>query len=79
MRHYFDSKDFLKLREVTVNSTPGGPIEQVADFSDYKPFGGVQIPMRIEQSMMGQSFSLGVDKCEVNTKVQDALFVKPAK
>ena len=79
MRHYFDSKDFLKLREVTVNNTPRGPMEQSTDLFDYKPFGGVQMPTRLEQSVMGQVITFTMDKCDVNKGVDDALFVKPAK
>lgn len=79
MRHYFDSKDFLKLREVTVNNTPRGPMEQSMDLFDFKPFGGVQMPTRLEQSVMGQVISFTMDKCDVNKGVDDALFAKPAK
>jgi len=79
MRHYFDSKDFLKLREVTVNNTPRGPMEQSTDLFEYKPFGGVQMPTRLEQSVMGQVITFSVDKCDVNKGVDDALFAKPAK
>jgi len=79
LRHYFDAKDFLKIREVRTSTTPRGPMEQVSDLFDYKAFGGVQIPTRVEQNMMGQSFTFAIGKCEVNTKVEDALFVKPAK
>lgn len=79
MRHYFDTKEFRMLREVKVMKTPGGPMEQITDYSDFKSFGGVQVPMRIEQSVMGQTFTLAVDKCEVNTKVKDEVFAKPAK
>jgi len=79
MRHYFDAKDFLKLREVTVSTTPRGPVEQSTDLLDYKPFGGVQMPTKMEQSVMGQVITFTLDKCEVNAGVDDALFAKPAK
>jgi zinc protease len=79
MRHYFDTKEFLKIREAKMGKTPRGPIEQVSDLAEYKAFGGVLIPVKIEESVMGQTFTLTVDKCDVNTKVQDAVFAKPAK
>ncbi len=79
MRHYFDAKDFLKLREVTVSTTPRGPMEQSTDLFDYKPFGGVQMATRLEQSVMGQVITFTMDKCDVNKGVEDALFTKPAK
>lgn len=77
-RHYFDVKDFLKVREASVKNTPRGPVEQVTDLSDYKPFGGVLIPTKNEQTVMGTTFVLTVDKCTVNGGVADSLFVKPA-
>ena len=77
-RHYFDVKDFLKVREASVKNTPRGPVEQVTDLSDYKAFGGVMIPTKNEQTVMGTTFVLTVDKCTVNGGVADSLFVKPA-
>lgn len=77
-RHYFDAKDFLKVREVSVKNTPRGPVEQVTDLSSYKPYGGVSIPTSLEQTVMGTTFTLTVDNVTVNTGVADSLFVKPA-
>ncbi len=79
MRHYFDAKDFVKFREVTVSNTPRGQMEQSTDFFDYKPFGGVQMPTRLEQSVMGQVITFTLDTCTVNTGVDEKLFAKPAK
>lgn len=78
VRHYFDTKSFLKVREVSVKNTPRGQIEQVTDLADYKDFGGVQIPTKYGQSIMGQSFTLTLDRCAVNAGVDDAVFVMPA-
>ncbi|MBP1657770.1 MAG: processing peptidase [Bacteroidetes bacterium] len=78
MRHYFDTKDFLKVREVSVRQSPRGAIETVTDLSDYKDFGGYLMSSKMEQTVMGQSFAITVDKCAVNTGVPDSIFVKPA-
>lgn len=78
MRHYFDTKEFLKMRETSVRNTPRGPIEQVSDFVDYKDFNGFLMPAKFEQTVMGQSFVITTDKCEFNTGVADAVFEKPA-
>jgi predicted Zn-dependent peptidase len=78
LKHYFDVKDFLKFREVTVAATPQGPMEQSVDMSDYKDFNGYLVPTKYEQSAMGQSMELTIVKFEVNTGVDDQLFVKPA-
>jgi outer membrane lipoprotein-sorting protein len=78
LRHYFDTKDFLKSREVTVVATPQGPMEQSVDMADYKDFNGYLVPTKYEQSAMGQAMELTLDKFEVNTGVDDTVFVKPA-
>ena len=77
MRHYFDTKDFLKYREVTVMSTPQGPMEQSVDMSEYRDFKGYLIPTKYEQSAMGQEMQLTLDKFNVNTGVEDKIFAKP--
>jgi hypothetical protein len=46
---------------------------------DYKSFGGVQMPTRLEQTVMGQVITFTMDTCVVNKGVDEALFVKPAK
>jgi zinc protease len=78
LRHYFDTNDFLKLREVTVAATPQGPMEQSVDMSNYKDFNGYRVPTKYEQSAMGQTMELSLDKFEVNTGVGDSVFTKPA-
>ncbi len=79
MRHYFDTKDFLKCREVTVSTTPRGPVEETTDLLDYKDFQGYLVPTRYEKSVMGQSITFTLDKCVFNTGVDDKTFEKPAK
>jgi hypothetical protein len=65
------------VREVSVKNTPRGPVEQVTDLMDYKDFGGILLPSKQEQTVMGTTFVLSLDKCTVNTGVADSLFVKP--
>jgi predicted Zn-dependent peptidase len=77
LRHYFDVGDFLKYREVTVLTTPQGPMEQSVDMTDYKDFGGYLMPTKYEQSAMGQAMELTLEKFQVNTGVDDSLFAKP--
>jgi zinc protease len=78
LRHYFDTKDFLKYREVTVATTPQGPVEQSVDMSDYKDFNGYRVPTKYDQNAMGQTMELTLDKFEINSGVNDSLFAKPA-
>ena len=79
MRHYFDTKDFLKFREVNVITSPRGPMEQSTDLFDYKDFQGYLVPTRYEQSAMGQSITFTLEKCVFNAGVDDKTFEKPAK
>ncbi|HEY6953153.1 MAG TPA: insulinase family protein [Bacteroidota bacterium] len=78
LRHYFDTKDFLKYREVTVLTTPQGPMEQSVDMSDYKDFNGYLMPTKYSQNAMGQSMDLTVDKFDANTGVDDKIFARPS-
>jgi len=56
-----------------------GPMEQSVDMSEYKDFNGMLSPVKFEQSAMGRSLEMKVEKFEYNTNVSDSLFVKPAK
>jgi len=77
MLQYFGVDDFLKFRETRSTNTPRGPIEQVTDYYDYKDFKGYLVATRIEQSVMGQSLELKLDKFEINKGAKDTLFKKP--
>jgi len=79
LRHYFGVQDSLKRREITTMNTPQGSMEQATDLLDYKDFKSYLIPTRLQQSVMGQTIELKLEKCEINTGVKDALFQKPAK
>jgi len=79
LKHYFDTTDFRKYREVTVLATPQGPMEQSVDMSDYKDFKGYLVPTKYEQNMMGQAMELTLDTFEVNIGVNDSIFAKPVE
>jgi zinc protease len=78
-KHYFGKDDFLKYRELQTAKTPMGPMEQSIDMSEYKDFNGLLFPAKYEQSAMGRSLEMKVEKFEYNTNLSDSLFVKPAK
>jgi predicted Zn-dependent peptidase len=79
LRHYFDTGEYLKRREVQVLMTPGGPAEQSTDLLDYREIGGIFVPTRFEQTIMGQLLEMKLDTMYVNSGVPDELFEKPAK
>jgi hypothetical protein len=57
----------------------GQELEQVTEFLDVKEVDGVKIPFRLRATSAVQSFTITVQKIEHNTKMDDAMFVKPAK
>lgn len=75
---YFGKDDFLKFRQIKTGDEPTGKIEETTDYLDYKDFNGFLFPSMITQSVMGQLIDMKVDKLEVNTGVDDAIFVKPS-
>jgi predicted Zn-dependent peptidase len=76
---YFGKDDFLKFRQIKTAEGPSGKIEDITDFLDYKDFNGFLFPSKQTQSVMGQLIDMRVDKFEVNTGVDDSIFVKPSK
>ena len=76
---YFGKDDFLKYREIRSAEGPTGKVEQTTDYLDYKDFNGFLFPSKQVQSVMGQLIDMKVDKFEVNTGVDDSIFVKPSK
>ncbi|MBU2446646.1 MAG: insulinase family protein [Bacteroidetes bacterium] len=76
---YFGKDDFLKFRQIKIAEGPTGKVEQTTDYLDYKDFNGFLFPSKQVQSVMGQLIDLKVDKFEVNTGVDDSIFVKPSK
>jgi hypothetical protein len=65
------------LRKASMVRTPQGPAEQVVDYTDWKPFGGIQFATRYTSTRNGEAFGRGeVKSVEVNPNVDPALFVK---
>lgn len=76
---YFGKEDFLKFRQIKTAEGPTGKVEETTDYLDYKDFNGFLFPSKQVQSVMGQLIDLKVDKFEVNTGIDDSIFVKPSK
>ena len=76
---YFGKDDFLKVRQIKSAEGPSGKVEQSTDYTDYKDFNGFLYPSKEIQSVMGQLIDMKVEKFEVNTGVDDSIFVKPSK
>jgi zinc protease len=76
---YFGKDDFLKFRENKTAEGPKGKVEQTTDYLDYKDFNGFLFPSKQVQSVMGQLIDMKLDKFEVNTGIDDSIFLKPSK
>lgn len=78
MRQYFDAETYMALRvTVKLNIPQFGELEQVTDFSDYRNVDGVKVPFRIKSSSAVQTSTIDITTIEHNTKIDQALFLKP--
>lgn len=78
-RQFVDAESYLPIKLVTKVDTPqAGEIEHTVEFSDYRDVDGVKIPFRMTATSAVQNFTITITKVEHNTKIDDALFSKPA-
>jgi hypothetical protein len=78
-RQFIDTETYLPIKlAVKVDVPQVGELEQLTELSDYREVDGVKIPFKIRVSSAVQSFTITVTKVEHNTKIDDALFSKPA-
>ena len=78
-RVWIDATSFLPVKSSTTIDTPEtGPLEQVAEFADYRDVDGVKVPFKLTTVTAVQSFTVTVKSVAHNVKVDPALFTKPA-
>ena len=63
--YWFNTKTGLLIKTSTIAETPQGAIQQVEEFSDYRPIKGVLFPHSIKQTAMG--LVITVSNVKVNT------------
>lgn len=68
----------LLVASVGRQESPMGVMEVTSTFSDYRDFGGVQMPTRITQEMMGQQQVMTISEVEFDT-VDESVFALPAE
>jgi Outer membrane lipoprotein-sorting protein len=79
LRTWIDAESYLPLKAATTIDTPEtGPLEQISEFSDYREVDGVKVAFLIKNTTAVQSAVIRVTKIEHNTKIDPALFSKPA-
>jgi hypothetical protein len=78
MRQYLDAESYLPIRtSVKLNIPQFGDLEQVTEFSDYRPVDGVKVPFHITSSSAVQSSTVVITKVEHNAALDQAIFSKP--
>lgn len=78
---YLDPDYFLQIRERTREKTRGVENESETDIGNYELVEGVYMPFSFEIGQPGgyRYFKINVEKIEVNTEVDDALFKVPGE
>jgi outer membrane lipoprotein-sorting protein len=79
VRQYVDAESYLPIKVVMKVEAPQiGELEQTNEFFDYRDVDGVKIPFRITAASAVQTSAVVISKVEHNTKIDEALFAKPA-
>lgn len=77
---YLDAQTFLPIKSSGKRKQMGQEIEYESSPGNYKPVNGVMMPYSLSQKMNGRPMmELTVDKFEVNTSMDDAIFKMPEK
>jgi outer membrane lipoprotein-sorting protein len=78
--HYIDAENFVTLKVSSVTKIQGNDVESDSYPSNYKEVQGVLMPFAMESKYNGETGErLVIEKYEINTDMNDSLFVKPAK
>ena len=78
-REFIDAESYLAIKLVLKVDIPQvGEVEQTTEFSDFRDVDGVKVPFTIKGTSVVQSFTITITKVEHNTKIDEALFSKPA-
>ena len=78
--YYIDSDSYTMLRTNTKMKIMGNEMESDTYYSNYMMVHGLAVPGTIETKMKDQLVAtLVIDKIELNTDLDDALFEKPSK
>jgi zinc protease len=79
VRQYLDAESYLPIRVVVKVAAPQvGELEQTTELLDYRDVDGVKVPFQVKATSSVQSSTITITKVEHNTKIDEALFSKPA-
>lgn len=68
-KNYYDTESGLKIKEVNAEGSE-------SYFSNYQKVNDIKIPFTITEQMMGQKIEMNVEKAEINSGIEDAVFEK---
>jgi outer membrane lipoprotein-sorting protein len=78
--YFIDAENFVPIKVSSVMKIQGNETEAETFPGNYKDVNGAIMPFTIENKYKGQTVShVVVDKYEINTEVNDSLFIKPLK
>jgi hypothetical protein len=70
-RDCYSKSTGLLFASLGKQATPGGDVEVLSRYSDYKPVAGVQIPYTTIVTIMGQEQVIRIEKIEANVPTSD--------
>lgn len=77
---FIDAGNYLEVKAIDKQKTPGGEVEVETYQSDFKAVEGVLFPYAIESKAQGQTvLQIKLNKIEVNSAIEDTIFKMPAK
>jgi len=78
--YFIDADNYVILKMASTTKIQGNETESEIYFSNYKEIQGVMMPTAITTKMKEQTVSqVIIDKVEINTPVNDSIFMKPIK
>jgi zinc protease len=75
----YDAASGLLVKSSMIVKTPMGEIPAESTFADYRDEGGVQVPHKMTQKVMGAEIVMTVNKVTVNPPIPDDKFAMPAE
>lgn len=75
---YIDAITWLMVRKDQASNMGGTPMNVETYFTDYREFGGVQVPMKIEIKYQGQTvMAMTIENIDTSADIPDELFKFP--
>ncbi|MBI2794464.1 MAG: outer membrane lipoprotein-sorting protein [Ignavibacteria bacterium] len=75
---YIDAITWLMVRKDQSMNMGGTPMSVETYYTDYREFGGIQVPMKIEIKYQGQSaMAMTIENIDTNADIPDELFKFP--